>query len=281
MSEPFDGDWLALREPFDARARNPHLAAMLSAALPARPHLLDLGAGTGSLLRWLAPRLGRAQHWTLVDADPALLQRAFVEIEETAILAGWTTTWPRDTTLLVHSPNGTWRVEALLADLAAGPGRLPLDKADAVVSTALCDLVSRPWVERMAAALRIPFYAALNVDGHEAFRPPHPADRAVQLAFLRDQHRDKGFGGRALGRAAPAAMARAFRAQGFRVLTAPSPWRIGPGASVMADTLATGHAGTAGRAGQAWLAARHAQARRGRLTAQIGHVDLLALPAHK
>ena len=29
------------------------LLAALAAALPARPHILDLGAGTGSLLRWL------------------------------------------------------------------------------------------------------------------------------------------------------------------------------------------------------------------------------------
>jgi SAM-dependent methyltransferase len=278
MTEHFDGDWLALREPFDARARSPALAARLAAALPARPHLLDLGAGTGSLLRWLAPKLNRAQHWTLVDADPALLQRAFAEIEERAILAGWPTTWPRSTTLLVHSPAGAWRVEALVADLAA-PRRLPLDKADAVVCSALCDLVSARWLRAMAAALRVPFYAALNVDGHEAFLPPHPLDRLVAGAFRRDQRRDKGFAGRALGPAAPAAMAREFRARGFAVATAPSPWIVRPGASVFADTLAQGHAGTAGAAGRIWAVDRSHQARRGQLGARIGHTDLLALPA--
>lgn len=285
-TEGFDGDWLALREPFDARARSAELALALAGALPPRPHLLDLGAGTGALLRWLAPILGRSQFWTLVDSDPALLQRAFATIEERAILAGWTTTWPRDTTLLVHTPQGVWRVEALVADLAAGPRALPLDKADGVVSTALCDLVSRRWVRRMAEALAIPFYAALNVDGREAFSPPHAADRLVARGFRRDQGRDKGFGGAALGPAAPRALAEAFRARGFSVRTAPSPWRIGANTPVMADSLAEGHARAAlaalprghAPAIRAWAEARRAQAMRGRLSARIGHTDLLALP---
>ena len=66
MAESFDGDWLDLREPFDAKARDPGLAAILAGALPPRPRILDLGAGTGSLLRWLGHFIGRAQAWTLV-----------------------------------------------------------------------------------------------------------------------------------------------------------------------------------------------------------------------
>jgi SAM-dependent methyltransferase len=286
MSEAFDGDWLALREPFDARARNIGLALDLAAVLPPRPHLVDLGAGTGALLRWLAPILNRSQRWTLVDADAELLSRAFATIEERAILAGWTTTWPRRDTLLVHTPQGVWRVEARTADLAAGPEALPLESVDAVASTALCDLVSHRWVKRMAGTLRVPFYAALNVDGRERFFPPHPADRLVARGFARDQWRDKGFGGRALGPLAPRTMAQAFRAAGFRVGTAPSPWLVGANTPVMADTLAEGHGhaalatlprGMAPRIRQ-WMEVRRAQAMRARLGVRIGHTDLLAVP---
>ena len=95
---------------------------------------------------------------------------------------------------------GAWRVETLVADLAEAPRGLPLHNVDAVVSSALCDLVSRDWVERLAAALRVPFYAALCVTGRDRFTPPHPADRVVADGFRRDQGRDKGFGGVALGR---------------------------------------------------------------------------------
>ncbi|MXP63117.1 class I SAM-dependent methyltransferase [Roseomonas sp. M0104] len=286
MSEGFDAGWLALREPFDARARSLGLAVALAEALPPRPHLVDLGAGTGALLRWLAPLLARSQRWTLVDADAALLEEAVTTIEERAILAGWTTTWPKKRTLLVHTPQGVWRVEAVVADLAAGPRALPLDGADAVVSSALCDLVSRRWVEAMAGGLNMPFYAALNVNGRERFFPPHPADHLVARGFRRDQTRDKGFGGSALGPAAPAAMASAFRARGFTVRTAPSPWWVGPNTPAMADALADGHARAAMTSLprslspmlRGWAGARQAQAMRGRLAARIGHTDLLALP---
>ena len=43
-----------------------------------RPPLLvhDLGSGTGSMVRWLAPRLPGPQHWVLHDRDPDLLAAA-------------------------------------------------------------------------------------------------------------------------------------------------------------------------------------------------------------
>jgi SAM-dependent methyltransferase len=288
MTETFDADWLSLREEHDHAARHIGLALELSEALPGRPRILDLGAGTGSLFRWLAPILGRAQAWTLVDADLSLIQRAFAETEAWAKANAWATSWPSRQVLLVHTPSGAWRMEGLITDLRAAPGNLPLDRVDAVTNTALCDLVSRAWVERMAAGLaqhRLPFYAALNVSGHERFFPPHPADGLVARGFRRDQARDKGFGGVALGPDAPAAMARAFGAAGYTVLRAPSDWRIGRRFSDFAASVAEGHANAARAklpghrlAIAAWLAARQRQAHRGVLTAQIGHTDLLALP---
>ena len=296
MSESFDLDWLDLREPFDAFARSEALAARLLARLPARPRLIDLGAGTGSLLRWLAPRIGRAQAWTLVDSSAEMAEAAFDEIADRADQMGFPVTAPNKRTLLVHAPGGAWRIEALVADLAESPDNLPLHQADAVLSSALCDLVSRPWLEGMAAALRIPFYAALCVDGRDGFAPPHPADALVAAGFRRDQARDKGFGGMALGPAAPAAMAAVFGARGFTVESAPSAWVVrGRGAlphPVLRETagdflgeLVRGHAGAAAardRRGaariEAWLAVRQRQAEARRLTARIGHRDVLALP---
>jgi SAM-dependent methyltransferase len=288
MAEDFDGDWLDLREPYDAAARDLELAFRLAEALPARPRLLDLGSGTGSLIRWLAHFIDRAQAWTMVDADAGLMARAFDTIAERAEAVGVATTFPGKKTLLVHAPGGAWRIEGLLADLAEAPEMLPLDKVDAVVSTALCDLVSAGWVERMAAACaarRLPFYAALNVTGRESFRPPHRADALVMRGFRRDQRRDKGFGGVALGPDAPAAMAAAFAAHGYAVHRAPSDWVIDRRARFFTQEIATGH-GTAALAWERrdaaaiedWIATRRAQAAQGRLAVRIGHQDLLALP---
>jgi SAM-dependent methyltransferase len=288
MTESFDGDWLDLREPFDAAARNAGLAARLAGALPARPRILDLGAGTGSLLRWLGHFIGRAQAWTLVDADAELLDRAFETIAERASAAGWGVTTPGKTTLLVHSPHGAWRVEGLIADLREAPDNLPLEQFDAVVNTALCDLVSEEWIEDMAeacAAYRLPFYAALNVTGRERFSPPHRGDALVARGFARDQARDKGFGGMALGAKAPAVISAAFAGQGYEVLRAPSDWVIPRTASRMALELAQGHADAAARremreAGRIsrWVVDRTAQARDLRLGARVGHADVLCLP---
>ncbi|GAA0590133.1 hypothetical protein GCM10009416_30850 [Craurococcus roseus] len=296
MTEAFDLDWLDLREPFDALARNEALAERLLARLPARPRLMDFGAGTGSLFRWLAPRIGRAQAWTLVDADRDMAEAAFDTIADRAESVGLRVTFPNRRCLLVHAPGGAWRVETLVADLAEAPANLPLHEADAVVNSALCDLVSRPWVEAMAAALRVPFYAALCVDGRDRFSPPHPADALVARAFRRDQRRDKGFGGPALGAAAPAAVAEAFAAEGFAVEAAASDWVVRgrappPGlppdaAAPFLSRLVAGHVAAALEAGPArdagrvsdWGAARGEQIAWGVLQARIGHRDVLAVP---
>ena len=71
-------DWLALREPADAAARAADLVdrvrRRLAGDAPAVIH--DLGSGTGSMGRWLAPRLPGPQHWVLYDRDADLLARA-------------------------------------------------------------------------------------------------------------------------------------------------------------------------------------------------------------
>jgi SAM-dependent methyltransferase len=286
VSEDFALDWLDLREPHDAAARSEALAEALIAKLPARPRLLDLGAGTGSLFRWLAPRIGRAQAWTLVDQNKEMTEAAFDTIADRAEQVGLKVTFPNRRTLLVHAPGGAWRVEALIADLAHAPGNLPLHNADAVVCSALCDLVSAPWVERLAAAMRVPFYACLNVDGRDRFLPPVPGDALVARGFGRDQGRDKGFGGRALGPKAVAEIARAFGARGYSVQSAASDWVLrGGSATALMSELVFGHAEAAlaqdirARAQiAAWRERRLQQSSLGRLQARVGHRDVLALP---
>ena len=283
MTERFSADWLALREPFDAAARSVGLAERLAAVLPARPVLLDLGAGSGSLFRWLAPIIGRAQVWTLADADEELLLRAYDDIARWADARGWAATQGHRA-LLVHTPRGAWRVEACRVDLAAAPAALPLGEVDAVVCSALLDLVSAGWLERLVAALRTPLLACLSVDGRDAFLPPHPLDACVRAGFRRDQARDKGFGP-ALGPHAPAMLHAVLAAPGFAVNSAPSDWRIPAAALTMLGELVPGHAEAAarahpaqGRAIDAWRNARMHQAIAGRLAIRIGHRDSLALP---
>jgi SAM-dependent methyltransferase len=283
MSDAFDAEWLALREPFDHAAISRTLANRLAALLPARPRLLDLGAGAGSVFRFLAPVIGRSQAWTLVDAEDALLGEAFSKIATWGEAQGWTVTWP-SRALLLHTPRGTWRVEGIVADLAEASSRLPFAQADAVLCGALLDLVSHAWLEHLASQLRSPFLACLNPDGRDAWLPRDRADPIVAAGFRRDQTRDKGFGP-ALGTRAIKILSQRLAEQGFEVSVATSDWRIPARAQRMLVELASGAAASASAAMPArrttiqdWHTRRDRQIARARLTVRIGHRDLLAVP---
>lgn len=285
MSEGFSESWLALREPYDHRARSVRLAARLAAHLPLEARLIDLGAGSGSLLRGLSPLLAAAcpvQRWTLFDADAVLLEAAVLRIAAWGQAQGATIGWSGDR-LALRLPWGEVEVAVMQGDLA-DPARLPLAGFDAVLCTALADLFSTAWTERFASHCDVPFYAALSVDGRVRWRPSHPLDRRVELLFRRDQRREKGLGP-ALGPDAPAGLERAFRARGATVWTESTDWRIGRSALAMLGAMVDGHADAAlqqapraGVAIGAWRRARLNEAARGRLSLDIGHLDLLALP---
>ena len=67
-------DWLRLREPEDARSRSRELALAASGLLrPGPVEVHDLGSGTGSMVRWLAPMLPGPQTWILHDWNPDLV----------------------------------------------------------------------------------------------------------------------------------------------------------------------------------------------------------------
>jgi SAM-dependent methyltransferase len=274
--EAFASDWLALREPFDHAARSVALAHRLSEWLPQRPRIVDLGAGTGSMFRFLAPIIGRRQDWLLVDGDAALLDEAFGRISAWARRRGFNAASTGDE-LLVSTPSGLWRIEVKTADLARaddlGGNILHGWTCDAVVCSALLDLVSASWFERLFDRVRVAFLASLTVDGRDTWLPRDPSDARVRAAFRRDQLRDKGFG-RALGPAASAVALRALAARGYATASAPSDWHVPRTALRMQRALIDGR----GAGDPRWQERRLRQALRGRLAITIGHRDILALP---
>ena len=272
-----DSDW---REPLDAAARSPALAAQFSAVLPARPRLLDLGAGTGSLFRWLAPRIGRAQAWLLADDDDALIAEAFDRTHAWAARRGWTVTWP-GRAMLVHTPAGAWRMEGFGVDLAAAPAGLPLDRIDAVVCSGLLERVSRAWLHRLLGAVRVPLLASVLPTGQHEWLPRHAADRLIGAAFARAQSSDAGFGP-PLGENAASVVHHALRVAGFSVRAAASNWRIGRSELATTRALVQLAAEQARRAFPLrrltiaeWEAVRLRQALAARLAVRVGHRDIL------
>jgi hypothetical protein len=263
----FSSEWLRLREPADHRARDRGLMDRLAVHFAGREALsiLDLGCGTGSNLRATAPSLPARQSWRLIDHDDVLLAAARTEIES------WRRTHPLSLDIAYEA-----------ADLNAGlDGVLDAD-CDIVTASALFDLVSERWLARFAARMakrRPVFYTVLIFDGVMRWDPAHPADEAVGAAFCAHQRSDKGFGA-AAGPNAGRHLAERLSEAGYRVSTAASPWRLGPGEKELMTATATGIADAAAETGlisAADLASWRAT-RRDLATCEIGHVDLLALP---
>src|SRR5260221_559936 len=99
-----------------------------------------------------------------------------------------------------------------------------------VPAGALLDLVSRPWLEALAArcqAARAAVCFALTYDGRTVCTPDEPEDTTVLDLFNRHQRLDKGFGA-ALGPAAAGTAEQGPTKLGVRLLTERSDWDVGP-----------------------------------------------------
>ena len=255
----FDLGWLDLREPADLAARDTGLLRRAADHLDATasPVTVDLGCGSGSTFRALAPRLARRPVWRLVDNDPALLAEAGRRAGPDQAMV---------------------KIAADLADLDPSW----FDGAALVTASALLDLTSEAWIEALAerlAAAGAGLYAALSYDGEMGWAEPHALDEAVTAAFNAHQRSDKGFGP-ALGPDAAKTAADRLKAQGFEVSIASSPWRLGPGEAELERQLVAGIAQAAAETArvdgvEAWRDFRLGRAGSGCV---VGHQDLLALP---
>lgn len=275
----FSPEWLALREPADHAARSAALLARVAAHFGGRPSLnvVDLGCGAGSNLRALSPHLPDRQRWHLVDLDMGLLAAARTRLAAWADEAG-----EEGHTLVLRKGGKHLRVSFVGGDLTRELDRLLNPGAELVTAAALFDLASGPFIDAFVDELvlrRLPLYTVLTYDGTERREPPHPADGAMLAAFHAHQKTDKGFGP-AAGPAATRLLAEAFGRAGYRVLRAPSPWRLGGDQAELMRELARGFAGAVKETGRVpeavvadWLAARLAAT-----SCEVGHEDLLALP---
>ena len=265
MSE-FSAEWLALRERYDLHARDSSVLKAVIDACKDKPklHIIDLGCGTGSTLRALAPRLTAEQDWRFVDHDCTLLARA---VESAAALKV--------------------RATAVTADLNREIEAVLQDTADLLTTSALLDLVSDEWLDRFAdcvSARGMPVYAALSYDGRIDISPAHPADEAIVNAVNQHQRSDKGFG-HALGpRAATSAISK-FMQRGFSVVQGPADWIASGEDAAFQNAIVQGWAAAARETGTLamqdvanWLAFRQDEIALGRASLRVGHVDFFAVP---
>jgi len=265
--DTFDVGWLRLREPTDHRSRSDRLAWTLAREALARgwDRGLDLGAGTGSNVRYLAPRLPMLERWTLVDHDSELLHQA-------------------------GSPTNGATVRHVRGDLAR-EGLAEVETHDVVTASALLDLVSASWLSLLVSACAASdcgVLFALTFDGRIEWADSDPEDALVLDAIDAHQRRDKGLGS-ALGPDAASSARAAFEAAGYRTWMESTPWILeGPGDQPLARALLDGWVQASVEQRPAdekrivgWGRRRWTQIDRGGFSVSVGHQDLLALPPQR
>ncbi len=249
----FSTHWLDLREPADHTARDPGLLVRAAACLGDGQMILDLGSGTGSTARAFGGRVpGTA--WRFLDADDGLLSVA------------------------ADRHPASQQMVFDLKDIAT----LPLEDVGLITASALLDLMPVEWIETLVERANdagLPVYAALNYTGQMTWTPELPTDASITAAFNQHQLRDKGIGP-AAGPFAAGLTAEVFTAKGFSILTADSPWELGPEHATLHSELLDGIANAAAEVGndtaKGWLNARRDALSKSRVT--VGHTDLLAIP---
>lgn len=256
----FSAEWLELREPCDTRSRSEEFVFVLRSRLTSRPlQVVDLGTGTGSNIRYMAPRLGGEQRWVAVDNDPTLIEgRSF------------------------HCSVAPRHV-----DLATDLKSLSLAGCQLVTASALLDLVSAAWLELLAsrcAEARAAVLFALNYDGRVQFQPSEPDDQWMMDLINRHQRGDKGFGP-ALGPDATRHACDAFAALGYQWRITASDWLIEPAEQALQRELIAGWMGAARELApleedriERWGRRRNALLSAGISRICVGHRDFIAWP---
>jgi len=259
-------DWLELRAAADDAARSEQLTAELRGSIRAGGIVIhDLGAGSGAMVRWLAPRLPGPQTWVLHDADAEILTHA--DLDDVVDASGD----PLTSTIRV----------ATLADL-------PVDAfagASAVVASALLDVITLSEAEAIVAACvdaGVPALFSLTVTGNVVLEPADPLDAVLGAAF--DDHQRREAHGRALlGPDAVPVVAGLFASAGWNVRTRSTPWLLGASEAALVGEWLEGWTGAAveQRPELAPAAADYVERRLGcaSLAVTVPHEDLLAWPS--
>ncbi len=283
----FSAGWLALREPVDADSRSVSLVTTLVSrlAVSGRPgplQVVDLGAGTGANLRYLAPRLGGPQEWVAVEQDRALLDTLDQRLSQWATELGCA--FGREGEfLVVRGQTFGCRVRKQQTDLRRLEHLTIPDRA-LVTASALLDLVANDWLKRLAercAAVEAVVYFALSYDGRIKLSPVDPLDDMVRELINRHQRTDKGFG-TATGPDSARTCTKNFGARGYEMTAAGSDWVLGPLHRDLQLALLDGWSEAAAEMAPErrndiaeWRQRRNAHVAAGLSEVHVGHIDTM------
>ena len=278
VERPVSPQWLGQRRRADHRSReqaadllealNTHLKSVTAAGEPVT--VIDVGAGTGSNLAWLAPRLSCAQRWILVDHDTQVLSA----LEHPEKLDG--------VEEIIQVVGTVQDLPALVQELTGGRGPL------LITCSALLDVLSTADIESLAEAISGPAAApttaallSLSVTGEVDFSPAHQHDEAIAAAFNAHQRRNGLLGPDAVDAVVPALGQR-----GAHTALRSTDWQLDQDEDVLVEqyireraAVAVEHDPGLEAAAKIWGEDRQRQLAAGQLRVRVGHTDVLSLPA--
>ena len=262
--------YLDAKRGLDDRSLNRDVLRAFADALPPEPTVLEVGAGTGTMVQ-------RLHEWGVINAG----RWVAVDTHEGAIRAGRKRIASHPDGSVDESAGGggaTVRLGEFTIDFRVADAfeyAASTDESfDAVVGCAFFDVVdAAPAVERLGAVAPLA-YAPITYDGETTLSPADPGDEAVFDAYHRHM--------RAYRPGGPEGSAALARAAESIVADGPSPWVIEPpydtdDETVLAhllDTIETSVGETGHDAGD-WASRRRATMAAGDLTYRARNRDLL------
>lgn len=286
-TQGFSEQWLTLREPADHAARSSSLSNEL--ANWSKQHetlnIVELGAGTGSNLRYLMPMLGKNQHWVLIDNDAALLNRL------PEILQPWADEHDAHLTeknneLQIDHQNYSASVKIQLLNLALQLDELPMKNANLLTASALLDLTSESWLNQLAGLVvehHCSCLFALNYDGNIHWQPELDSDDTIKALLNQHQLKNKGFGN-ALGPEAGNYFASALKQRGRNSEADNSNWIINAQSQALQHAIVDGWApasleqdNSQGKLIEHWHGRRREIILQAQSSLTVGHLDVLSL----
>ena len=270
MTDVDHAAYLDAKRGLDDRSLNRDVLRAFADALPPEPTVLEVGAGTGTMVQ-------RLHEWGVIEGG----QWVAIDTHEEAIRAG--------RRRLASHPDGRTdegaadderliRLGDLVVDLRVGDAFEFVGSTDrrfdAVAGCAFFDVVdAEPAVERLGDVAPLA-YAPITYAGETALSPVDPEDDAVLDAYHRHMREYRAGG--------PEGAAALARAAASVVAEGPSPWRIEPPYTT-ADETVLGHlldtieraVGETGYDASDWAARRRGALAAGELSYRARNRDLL------